>query len=124
MTKKEFNNLIKLTTKHYDRMISYVEKMNEYELKTFANTRDMLNIINESWSGEYCPMCDKFNHNGCIECPLDIEDYHCDNGNGPWMTMHESKTWEEWLVNAKKMREIIKGLDYKKYKNNLTKNHE
>jgi hypothetical protein len=102
-TKKQ---LIKETLDHYDRMIEWAEKQDE---NGYVDIFKMRKEIGEDWGGLYCPLCIEFNLDSCHRCYF-IKKYKricCHLG---WNDMYGSKTWGEWLVHAKKMRKIIRGL--------------
>jgi hypothetical protein len=116
------SKLKKETLAHYDRMITWAKKQNELDQ---PNDKLMLSLLNETWKGFFCKYCiyysgffDEQNTSFCKNntygnCPLNPNKanfkktsmYCC---NGLWSKMNRSKTWEEWIVNAKLVKKYIK----------------
>ena len=69
--------------------------------------------IGEHWNGHYCALCEKYVYesHSCHNCPLYEAGYGCKTPRSPWKKVNESKTWGEWVKNARVMLEILKELE-------------
>jgi len=99
----------KKTIERYSKMIYLVEEELKntgrvYQLKPYI--RGLSSVIPGSFCDLYSGLdCSYKNKAGNkIFCPLD-EKGCC---NGLWVKMVKSLTWEDWLQNAKELREYIK----------------
>ena len=101
--------------KHYDRMIKWAEKL---PLKRKVNGNVMLKKLGEKWYDTHCSLCIKYRLTTdlpCGACPLCKRFGNCPNGyKNVWKLLPQSKTWGEWVINAKKMRRQLKSLRRKK----------
>lgn len=101
----------KQALKHYDTMIKIVSSW-EDEIKTLPPRWHHA----VDWYGDKCPYCKKYNRaftrepfeTDCGECPLTKKPKSEKNCcNRLWVKMNTSKTWNEWLKYAKKIKEYI-----------------
>lgn len=85
---------------HYDRMIEYVEALNQ-----LPKSEKMLIGLGETWYSEYCSYC-MLRDGDCSSCELcESQDRGC--CGGIWMKMSKAKRWKTWLKYAKLTREYI-----------------
>lgn len=101
--------------KHYDNMITFVEKipgdarkvMKRDELKLV-----MISDIGECWYSEHCALCKEYaeKENSCANCPLDIIGQWCDYPDSIWRKMNRSTTAAEWLVHARELRDLLRSI--------------
>jgi len=113
------SNLKKEALAHYNRMIKWAKEQNKLDQ---PSSTLMLTMLEENWQGAFCKYCTTFReqnaafifncceHNEYGICPLNINTektstYCCD---GLWIKMAKSETWEEWIVNAKLVKNYIK----------------
>lgn len=107
-----------LAIAHYERMIAAVEENKDGQILGDYPTQDRLHtLIGESWGGIDCPYCTEYlktmsDDICCDFCPLQGEpdpdfeyDLCCD---GRWVTLSSSRTWDEWVFNAKNVLAYIK----------------
>ena len=100
----------------YDKKIAWAKGQKQ---SAFPCEDDMEEAIGLSWRSKDCPYCGKFfDSRECFECPLNPlqhnKNYAMNSDassriccNGLWMNMASSKTWEEWVENARKVRAYI-----------------
>lgn len=105
MTKTE---AIKESIAHWNCMIRWARKRKE---RLHPTRSFMEQALGESWSGEYCALCKKYQgHATCISCPLRQAGYDCEEWDGPWRKVARAQTWCEWVIAAVNMRTILKSL--------------
>lgn len=108
MTEKQ---AIEKSIAHWKRMIEWVKTKDQ---KTLPYIEEMYDSIGEYWGGGFCALCSKYYYynyeNVCPKCPLDKKGYRCSINGSPWKNVTLSTTWGEWLINANKMLEVLKGL--------------
>jgi hypothetical protein len=97
--------------RHYNRMIAWAEKQPPYE---FPNSLKMKKKLGESWYGYDCPFCNALRKGDgtaeCEECPLYLAGKACQNLTSPWAVMAIAETWEDWIQEAKRLRDVIRAL--------------
>ncbi len=105
MTKQK---AVQESAEHWERMIVWVDSKNDKDSPPFDE--EMKKAIGEDWYDNYCSLCKKFR--GCQKCPLQESYGVCtnDDNENAWKSVYSSATWQEWLVNAKKLLEQIKSL--------------
>lgn len=86
--------------KHYDEMIAWAEKQPKKEK---PHRLMMRAVIKQEWHGRYCSYCNNDILDFC-SCRLHAFGGCC---GGLWCEMNDSSTWEEWVINAKKVRAYI-----------------
>ena len=96
---------IKESISHWKRMIKWVSKLKDK--KEFPYENDMELHLGESWSAEYCSLCQ---HYDCFGCPLTRAGKCCEEGASPWRSVSNSTTWSKWLINARKMLKVLESL--------------
>lgn len=102
-TTKQFKAL-KNSRAHWKRMIKWVEKQPQQERPQQITMRF---CINEEWNGDYCACCQMLMKiPGCDLCPFMLfYKVHCyDKG---WGSVDEAKTWERWLIFARRLHTNI-----------------
>lgn len=89
---------------HYDRMIVWAESQPPNDC---ASSDTMRSELGEAWFASYCIYCQEFMHGMyvCVNCPLNSDNGCC---GGKWYAMDSTKTWEEWVYYAKRVRSYIK----------------
>jgi hypothetical protein len=65
----------------------------------------MEQMLGEIWNSDYCEYCKTYKY--CSKCPLG-KDYNCASMGSLWNIVDESKTWGEWVENARKFLVILK----------------
>jgi len=106
MTKKQ---AIKKAIAHWERMIRWAKKQNK---KEFPSLFSMSNDIKEAWKGKDCELCKQFQNkaDGCSNCPLYKKYNNCNTVHNLWFAVSFSRTWKEWVKNAKKFLKQIESL--------------
>ncbi len=95
------------TIAHYNKMIKWAKKQNPEE----STSKELMYVeIKQNWTGLSCFYCSAYYgiNDKCFgRCPLSTneDDYCCDH---LWETMDRSRTWREWIENAKKVLDYIK----------------
>jgi len=98
--------ILKIVLDHWNKMITWVET----QPKDFkAIDMIMYKAIKTDWYGKNCILCKKFKKlTGCKTiCPVIKEYGGC--GSLGWTEVNEAKTWEQWLIAAKK---LVKKIEY------------
>lgn len=103
MTKKQ---IIEETIAHWKWMIAWAKKQPQ---DAVPNVGNMELAIGEDWSGEYCPLCNKYY---CSICPLGIKFGACgdDNVKNLWAIVIHSTSYKSWVKNAEKFLVQLKKL--------------
>lgn len=104
---------------HWREMIEWVEKQIPNESISITKMKES---INQTWNGNYCDFCKKFNNwdimddkEPCEDCPLFNKYGRCSENNKDrnlWFNVYKSRTWGEWLVNSRlflKQLESLRG---------------
>jgi hypothetical protein len=87
---------------HWEKMIAWAEKQPKH---FYCDAYEMLEKLGETWGSEYCEYCKTYIY--CFECPLG-KDYSCGLPESLYDKVSESKTWGEWVENARKFLVILK----------------
>ena len=95
----------KQAIEHYDRMIEWARTQPTGD----KPSSDLMGELFKEGYGAYdCPYCKKYQVD-CILCKLTGKypeaTYCC---NGLYSKMCKSKTWRQWIIRAKKVREYIR----------------
>jgi len=121
MNKPNLKKALDESLKHWERMIRWADKQ---PLDTPVSQVEMKEDIGETWIGEDCSLCKIFedssndmfcqsNRLGLI-CPLYTKFGVCGVSGGVstnlWHTVSTSKTWGDWVVNAKKFYSQLESL--------------
>jgi hypothetical protein len=85
--------------KHWEEMIAWAK---EQDKAAEVNEDKMERKICQCWHGNCCSLC-SLHRDNCKKCILD---YCEDHG---WREVALSKTWGEWVINAKKFLEYMRG---------------
>lgn len=102
------------TLDHLDRMIKRaMTKSKNKKMSMCVMQSELENIL-----GIYCLYCTEYKKEE--NCPLNYLDgvclyYGCENNaccDGLWLDMYNSKTWREFINNAKKVRYFIEINEY------------
>jgi len=93
---------------HYERMIDFARKQPPTDIPTDFL---MWEQMQEDWFSGSCPLCQAVDRK-CQECILAKEYMPCSPederwSSSEWAKMHTSKTWEEWLIHATALRDIM-----------------
>jgi len=91
-----------LTLKKYALKIAWA---NLQDPNGFVSEDKMKEAIGMGWYSEDCPYCAKYIISCRYRCPLYKNDSCC---NRFWWSMNISKTWGEWIINARKLVKYIK----------------
>lgn len=91
--------------KHWERMLAQAEKQSPLNRPSESLFKE---LIEESWRGEDCPLCNLYSDNQCISCPLYLSGFWCESRNSPWKKVDRSVTWKQWIKNAEKFIKIMK----------------
>jgi hypothetical protein len=93
--------------KHHKRMQDWVKTQPK---DNHPNLVRMDDAINEDWHPTFCPLCKLYEY--CVGCPLFKKYGKCGSFNykNEWTRLAMSLTWEEWLVNDKKLVKQLKSL--------------
>jgi hypothetical protein len=109
MTKRR--EAIKKSIAHWKRMIEWAQTQ---PIGDDADQAVMECAIYETWTAWYCSLChyteDQGDDMDCKFCPLWSRGYTCVRFDSPWSRVHESKSWGEWLENAKVMLKTLEDL--------------
>jgi len=110
---------VKQSIKHWKRLIKWAEKQNPSEKKKMDS---MSSSIGECWAGGDCPLCQAFsrknenNYYTCTICPLKKnigscnDNYEYSDNKNNWYKVNNSKTWADWIIQAKIMLEQLRSL--------------
>ena len=101
ISKKE---AISRTIAHWEKMIKWAKKQPEHYLTSIGAIH---NGINQTWYGDYCPLCDKYYKGSktkltCKKCPLKIKYGKCGRSKirNKWHNVSFSYNWKDWVENA------------------------
>ena len=106
ITKEDITKAVEESIAHWKRMIAWVEKQNPDDPSYYNK---MFTELDEKWHSENCPLCNLFGK-GCSECPLARKYHRCGISPNIWIKVSRSKTWGEWLTNAKEMLKQLESL--------------
>ena len=92
---------IKSSRDHWRRMLRAVI-LNLYWLveNRNINGKTLKEICGESWSSDYCELCEQFI---CYYCPLGLIKGVCTSTRSPYSKVTDSKTWPEFIRSSERM---------------------
>jgi len=99
------------SVQHWRKMIEWAEKQPS---KDCVDIHKMLNDIKETWYAKHCSLCNLVRESdgmvSCARCLLYEKFGRCGSSTNAWYRLSISKTWEEWLLHARRMLRQLESL--------------
>jgi len=103
---------VKQSIAHWERMIQWAMKQpGDAEVLRYI----MCKQIGETWNASDCALCRiHLREPGfvvCGNCPVANAGFQCLEFGSPWSQVNLSKTWKQWLKEAKVMLKTLQSID-------------